>query len=183
VILLTLHNLEWSFKPYNWEAVSSSNYLEKRSRIPIWYLIPRFNNFLETSITGRLINFTRTAKRAVSLFGHGSVRPRFLWTLFYTLGLEIVVLHVMVRQPYRFSPCFLTYLKQVMVSLPYIKIYFFKTLIALKLKSLWVWLKFSLIHNKFLGRYAKNWIFHQNNILQYFFSKSVHGYLTMWCVK
>jgi hypothetical protein len=36
-----------------------------------------------------------------------------------------------------------------------------------------------LIHNKFLGRYAKNWIFHQNNILQYFFSKSVHGYLTL----
>jgi hypothetical protein len=60
---------------------------------------------------------------------------------------------------------------------------FFKTLIALKLESLWVWLKFSLIHNNFLGRYAKNWIFHQNNILQYFFSKPVHGYLTMRCVK
>jgi hypothetical protein len=60
---------------------------------------------------------------------------------------------------------------------------FFKTLIALKLKTIWVWLKFSLIHSKFLGRYAKNWIFHQNNILQYFFSKSVHGYLTMRCVK
>ncbi len=52
-----------------------------------------------------------------------------------------------------------------------------KTLIALKLKSLWVWPKFSLIYNKFLGRYAKNWIFHQNNILQYFFSKLVHGYI------
>ncbi len=60
---------------------------------------------------------------------------------------------------------------------------FFKTLIALKIKSLWVWLKFSLIHNKILGKYAKNWIFHQNNILQYFFLKSVNGYLTMRCVK
>ncbi len=60
---------------------------------------------------------------------------------------------------------------------------FFKTLIAMKLKSLWVWLKFSLIHNKFLRRYAKNWIFYQNNILQYFFSKSVHGYLTTRGVK
>ncbi len=29
-------------------------------------------------------------------------------TLLYTHGLEIVVLHVMVPQPYRFSPCFLT---------------------------------------------------------------------------
>ncbi len=25
---------------------------------------------------------------------------------------------------------------------------------------------FGLIHNKFLGRYAKNWIFHQNNIFK-----------------
>ncbi len=46
---------------------------------------------------------------------------------------------------------------------------FFKPLIALKLKSLWVWLEFSLIHNSFLWRYAKNWIFHQNSVLQYFF--------------
>ncbi len=30
---------------------------------------------------------------------------------------------------------------------------------------------------------GKNWIFHQNNILQYFFSKSVHDYLTTPCVK
>ncbi len=29
-------------------------------------------------------------------------------TLFYTRGLEIVVLHVMVSQPYRFSPCLFT---------------------------------------------------------------------------
>ncbi len=43
---------------------------------------------------------------------------------------------------------------------------FFKTLIALKLKSLWIWFKFSLIYNKFLGRYAKNCIFHQNNIFK-----------------
>ncbi len=57
----------------------------------------------------------------------------FCWiflTLFYTRGLEIVVLHVMVPQPYRFSPCFflhrygnLTILefssKWVKVMLPY----------------------------------------------------------------
>jgi hypothetical protein len=87
--------------------------------------------------------------------------------------------YVMVILPYRYT----WYLKQVMAWLPYIKIYFFKTLIALKLKCFRAWLKFSLIHNKTLGRYAKNWIFHQNNILQYCFSKSVHGYLTMRCVK
>ncbi len=34
------------------------------------------------------------------------------------------------------------------------------------------WLKFSLIHDKILGRYAKNLIF------QYYFSKSMHSYLT-----
>ncbi len=84
--------------------------------------------------------------------------------------------YVMTSEPYRY----IWYLKQGMASLPYINNYFFKTL---KLKSLWVWPKFSLIHIKVLGRYAKNWIFHQNNIMQYFFSKSVHGYLTMRCVK
>jgi hypothetical protein len=49
-------------------------------------------------------------------------------TLFYTRGLEKVVLHVMVHQPYRFSPCFLRYgnltilefsSKWVKVMLPY----------------------------------------------------------------
>jgi hypothetical protein len=30
---------------------------------------------------------------------------------------------------------------------------------------------------------CKNWIFQQNNILQYYFLKLVHGYLTMRCVK
>jgi hypothetical protein len=44
-------------------------------------------------------------------------------TLFYTRGLEIVVLHVMVLQPYRFSPCFFIILefssKWVKVMLPY----------------------------------------------------------------
>jgi hypothetical protein len=34
---------------------------------------------------------------------------QFLLTLFYTRGLEIVILHVIVPQPYRFSPCFFTY--------------------------------------------------------------------------
>ncbi len=33
---------------------------------------------------------------------------RDMLTLFYTFGLEIVVLHVMVPKPYRFSPCFFT---------------------------------------------------------------------------
>jgi hypothetical protein len=33
----------------------------------------------------------------------------------------------------------------------------------MKVKNFWVWLKFSLVHNKFLGRYAKKWIFHQNS--------------------
>jgi hypothetical protein len=41
----------------------------------------------------------------------------------------------------------------------------------------------SLIHNKILGKYAEIWIFHENNILHNFFSKSVHGYLTTRCVK
>ncbi len=38
-----------------------------------------------------------------------SLPGQFVWlTLFYTRGSEIVVLHVMVPQPYRFSPCFFT---------------------------------------------------------------------------
>ncbi len=37
------------------------------------------------------------------------------------------------------------------------------------------WSKFSFIHNKILGRYAKSWIFHQNNILLDYFLKTVHG--------
>jgi hypothetical protein len=37
-----------------------------------------------------------------------SLQMNSFLTLFYTRGLEIVVLHVMVPQPYRFSPCFLT---------------------------------------------------------------------------
>ncbi len=45
------------------------------------------------------------------------------------------------------------------------------------------WLKFSQNQDKILGRYAKNWIFQQNNILPYFFSKPVHGCLTTRCVK
>ncbi len=61
--------------------------------------------------------------------------------------------YVMASEPYRYT----WYFKRVMASLPYIKIYFFKTLIALKLKSLW--LKFSLIHNKVLGRCEKTVIF------------------------
>ena len=49
------------------------------------------------------------------------------------------------------------------------KIYFFKTLIALKVKCFWTEFKFYLIHYKLLGKYAKILIFHQNNILQYYF--------------
>ncbi len=44
--------------------------------------------------------------------------------------------NVMAFEPYRY----ISYLKQVMASLPYIKIYFKITLIAWKLKILWVWL-------------------------------------------
>jgi hypothetical protein len=40
-----------------------------------------------------------------------------------------------------------------------------------------------LILDNILGRYAKNWIVHQNNILHYYFSKSVHGYLTQKVTK
>ncbi len=62
-----------------------------------------------------------------------------------------------------------SYLKHVMAGLPYIKISFFKTLIALKVKSFWNWLQLSCIQEKILGRYAKYWIFHQNNICSLFF--------------
>ncbi len=85
----------------------------------------------------------------------------------------------MASEPYRYT----RYLKQVMAGLPYIKIYFFKNTYSIEIEMFLAWLKFSLIHNKILGKYAKNWIFHQNDILQYYFSKSVHGYLTMRCVK
>jgi hypothetical protein len=40
----------------------------------------------------------------------------------------------------------------------------FKYILALEVKFFWTWLKFSLIHNTILGRYAKNWVFHQYNI-------------------
>ncbi len=75
---------------------------------------------------------------------------------------SIALKYVMASEPYRYT----WYLKQVMAGMPYIKIY-----------------SFSLIHNKILGRYAKIWIFHENNILQNYFSKWVHGYLTTRCVK
>ena len=42
---------------------------------------------------------------------------------------------------------------------------------------------FPCIKDKKLGRYAKNWIFHQNTILLSNFSKSVYGYPITWCVK
>ncbi len=85
--------------------------------------------------------------------------------------------YVMASEPYRYT----WYFKQDMVSLPYIKIYFFKNTYSIEMKK-YLSLTF-LVHNKFLGRYAKNRIFHQNNILQYFFSKSVHGHLTTRSVK
>ncbi len=48
-----------------------------------------------------------------------------------------------------------------MAGFPYGKIYLFylKTPLSLKVKGFLTWLKFSLIHNKILGRYAKTWIF------------------------
>jgi hypothetical protein len=67
-----------------------------------------------------------------------------LFSLFYTQGSGIVVLHVTAPGHYRFS------------------LYFLKH------------------RYKILGRYAKNWNFQQNNILQYYFSKSGHGYR---CIK
>jgi len=70
-----------------------------------------------------------------------------------------------------------------MAGFPFIKIYFLKTLTALKFYFILNCPKFSLIHKKNLGMYAKIWIFHENDILQNFFSKSVHGYLTTRCVK
>ncbi len=84
----------------------------------------------------------------------------------------------MASVPYRYT----WYLKQVLAGFPYNKIYFFLNTDSIEIDIFWAWLKFSLILNKILGRYAKNWIFHQNNILQYYFSKSVHGSLTMRCV-
>ncbi len=42
-----------------------------------------------------------------------------------------------------------------------------RTLKALRVYCLGTWLKFSLIHNKILRRYAKNQIFPYNNILQH----------------
>jgi hypothetical protein len=56
-----------------------------------------------------------------------------------------------------------------MESLPYIKIYFFQNTYSIEIKMFCLWLKFSLIINIFLGRYAKNWIFPKNNI--YMFAK------------
>ncbi len=62
-----------------------------------------------------------------------------------------------------------------MAGLPYIKIYFFENTFSTESKMF-------LNVNKILGRYAKIWIFHENNILHNYFSKLVHGYLTMRCV-
>jgi len=54
-----------------------------------------------------------------------------------------------------------------MEGLPYIMIYFLKTLIAFEIK---VFSEPDLNFPWFLtGRFAKNWIFHQKNILQYYF--------------
>ncbi len=45
-----------------------------------------------------------------------------------------------------------------------------------------VFLYFLKHRYKILGRYAKKWNFQQNNILQYYFSKSGHGYQTSRCI-
>jgi hypothetical protein len=39
-------------------------------------------------------------------------------------------------------------------------------------------MKFSLIHNKIVGWYAKNWIFYQNNIMQYYVLFKVSAWLS-----
>jgi hypothetical protein len=74
-------------------------------------------------------------------------------------------------------------IKQVMEDLPFIKIYCFKNTYSTGSKMFLYWFEFLLIYYKILGGYAKNWIFHQNNIFLYYFSKLWEGYLTMWCVK
>ncbi len=56
---------------------------------------------------------------------------------------SIALKYVMASEPYRYT----WYLQQVMAGLQYIKIYFFKTLVALEVKHFWTKLKFSLIHN------------------------------------
>ncbi len=89
---------------------------------------------------------------------------------------SIIFKNVVAIEPYRYTPDIQNRSWQVCNT-----IFFFKTLIALKLKWFWARLKFSLIHNKILGRYTKHWIFHQNNILQYYFSKSVNGYWSSRC--
>jgi hypothetical protein len=75
---------------------------------------------------------------------------------------------VMAFEPYRYT----RYLKQVMAGVPYIEIYFFLNTYSIESNMILKVALISLNHNKILGRYAQNWIF------QYFFSKSVHGYLT-----
>ncbi len=60
---------------------------------------------------------------------------------------------------------------------------FLKTLIAFIVKWFGAWPKFSLIHDKFLGRYAKRFFYQINISFPYFFSKSVHGFLTTHCVQ
>jgi hypothetical protein len=69
---------------------------------------------------------------------------------------SIALKYVMAFEPYRNT----WYLKQVVAGLLYIKIYFFKTLKALKVKCFWNWLELSWIQDKILGKYAKNLIFH-----------------------
>jgi hypothetical protein len=56
---------------------------------------------MDTSLTSCLFEY---ATDAIGL----RVKNEAILTLFYTRGLEIVVLHVMVPQPYRFSPYFFT---------------------------------------------------------------------------
>jgi hypothetical protein len=74
--------------------------------------------------------------------------------------------YVMASEPYRFT----FYIKQVMAGLQYIKVNFFETLMFLDSRQ----------HFRKVCKYLD---FHQNNILQNYFSKSVHGYITIWFVK
>ncbi len=62
------------------------------------------------------------------------------------------VKHMMASEPYRYK----WYLKQVMASLPYIKIYFFKNTYSIENKVFEFGLNFPW---KFLGRYAKTGFF------------------------
>ncbi len=94
-------------------------------------------------------------------------------------GKHYVSKYVMASEPLRYT----WYFKQVMASLPYIKIYFFQNTYSIEMKESLTLTKIFLDSQQIFRKVCKKLDFHQNNILLYLFSKSVHGYLTMRCVK